>query len=86
MADRVKDIGVDDGAGVPVETVALDDALYNDGTGHTRAADEGLMRPAQMSLVQLYIPVELAQVTVGELGELGVCQFRDVFTRPSDGM
>lgn len=31
-----------------------------------------------MSLIQLYIPSEIAQTTVAELGELGKIQFRDV--------
>lgn len=31
-----------------------------------------------MSLVQLYIPTEVAHDTVAELGELGDVQFKDV--------
>lgn len=31
-----------------------------------------------MSLVQLYIPTEVAHDTVAELGELGNVQFKDV--------
>lgn len=32
----------------------------------------------QMSLVQLFIPTEMAHDTVAELGELGDVQFKDV--------
>jgi len=35
-------------------------------------------RSEEMSLIQLYIPAEVAQPTVAELGELGLVQFRDV--------
>ena len=34
-----------------------------------------------MSLVQLYIPTEVAHDTVAELGELGNVQFKDVRVR-----
>ncbi|CAG8444314.1 4229_t:CDS:10 [Acaulospora colombiana] len=37
-----------------------------------------LFRSEEMSLIQLYIPQETAQLTVAELGELGLIQFRDV--------
>lgn len=37
-----------------------------------------LFRSEEMSLIQLYIPAEVAQPTVAELGELGLVQFRDV--------
>lgn len=37
-----------------------------------------LFRSEEMSLIQLYISVEVAQPTVAELGELGLIQFRDV--------
>jgi hypothetical protein len=39
---------------------------------------EGMLRAAEMSLIQLYIPVEVAQYTIAELGDLGICQFKDV--------
>lgn len=32
-----------------------------------------------MSLIQLYIPSEVAASTIAELGELGSCQFKEVF-------
>ncbi|TPX59323.1 hypothetical protein PhCBS80983_g02539 [Powellomyces hirtus] len=37
-----------------------------------------LFRSEEMSLVQLYIPLEIAQPTVSELGELGHVEFRDL--------
>ncbi|ORY99322.1 V-type ATPase, V0 complex, 116kDa subunit family [Syncephalastrum racemosum] len=37
-----------------------------------------LFRSEEMSLVQLYIPAEVAQPCVAELGELGKVQFRDL--------
>ncbi|KAF9907143.1 H(+)-transporting V0 sector ATPase subunit a [Linnemannia zychae] len=37
-----------------------------------------LFRSEEMSLIQLYIPAEVAQPTVAELGELGLVQFRDL--------
>ncbi|RUS16492.1 V-type ATPase 116kDa subunit family-domain-containing protein, partial [Jimgerdemannia flammicorona] len=37
-----------------------------------------LFRSEEMSLIQLYIPSEVAQPTVAELGELGLVQFRDL--------
>ncbi|KAJ3299275.1 H(+)-transporting V0 sector ATPase subunit a [Borealophlyctis nickersoniae] len=37
-----------------------------------------LLRSEDMSLIQLYIPLEIAQPTVAELGELGQIQFRDL--------
>jgi V-type H+-transporting ATPase subunit a len=42
--------------------------------------EEGLLRSAHMSLIQLYMPLEVAQSTIAELGELGICQFKDVPT------
>lgn len=47
-------------------------------TNSNVVADEGMLRPARMSLIQLYVPLEVAQHTIAELGELGVCQFKDV--------
>ncbi|KAJ2958854.1 hypothetical protein NQZ79_g5578 [Umbelopsis isabellina] len=41
-------------------------------------AQTTLFRSEEMSLVQLYIPSEIAQPTVTELGELGLLQFRDL--------
>ncbi len=40
--------------------------------------EESLFRSAAMSLIQLYIPAEVAYNTVTELGELGNVQFKDV--------
>ncbi|KNC97988.1 uncharacterized protein SPPG_06975 [Spizellomyces punctatus DAOM BR117] len=37
-----------------------------------------LFRSEEMSLIQLYIPLEIAQPTVAELGELGQVEFRDL--------
>lgn len=37
-----------------------------------------LFRSEEMSFIQLYIPNEVCQPTVAELGELGLVQFRDV--------
>jgi V-type H+-transporting ATPase subunit a len=37
-----------------------------------------LFRSEEMSLVQLFIPAEVAHTCVAELGELGKVQFRDV--------
>lgn len=37
-----------------------------------------LLRSEPMSLVQIYIPNDVAHPTVAELGELGRVQFKDV--------
>ncbi|KAF9347065.1 H(+)-transporting V0 sector ATPase subunit a [Mortierella sp. AD094] len=41
-------------------------------------AESNFFRSEEMSLIQLYIPAEVAQPTVSELGELGLVQFRDL--------
>ncbi|KAI8348008.1 V-type ATPase, V0 complex, 116kDa subunit family [Mortierella sp. GBAus27b] len=41
-------------------------------------AESTFFRSEEMSLIQLYIPSEVAQPTVAELGELGLVQFRDL--------
>lgn len=41
-------------------------------------ASESLYRSAHMSLIQLFIPSEVAHATVTELGELGNVQFKDL--------
>lgn len=41
---------------------------------------ESLYRSATMSLIQLFIPSEVAHATVSELGGLGNVQFKDVST------
>jgi len=55
--------------------------LYRSTSG-TRArgsmSHSTLFRSEEMSLIQLYIPAEVAQQTIAELGELGLIQFRDV--------
>lgn len=40
--------------------------------------NEGMLRPGHMVLIQMYMPAEVAQGTLAELGEVGLCQFRDV--------
>ncbi|KAI9237374.1 MAG: V-type ATPase, V0 complex, 116kDa subunit family [Podila humilis] len=40
--------------------------------------ESSFFRSEEMSLIQLYIPAEVAQPTVAELGELGLVQFRDL--------
>lgn len=37
-----------------------------------------LFRSEEMSLIQLFIPAEVAHTCIAELGELGKVQFRDV--------
>ena len=37
-----------------------------------------MFRSAPMTLLQLYIPSEAAQITIAELGQLELLQFRDV--------
>lgn len=41
-------------------------------------ADSNCKGSEQMSLVQLFVPTEVAHDTVAELGELGNVQFKDV--------
>jgi len=47
----------------------------------TAMSESTFFRSEEMSLIQLYIPAEVAQPTVSELGELGLVQFRDVRER-----
>ncbi|KAI8916015.1 V-type ATPase, V0 complex, 116kDa subunit family [Gorgonomyces haynaldii] len=42
------------------------------------SAPSSLFRSEQMSLVQLYVPLEIAPQTIAELGELGEIQFNDL--------
>lgn len=41
-------------------------------------ATSSLFRSEKMSLLQFYIPFEVAQATIHELGEAGLVHFRDV--------
>ncbi|RKP36577.1 hypothetical protein BJ085DRAFT_41280 [Dimargaris cristalligena] len=41
-------------------------------------AKSSLFRSEEMTLIQLYIPAEIAKPTVSELGELGAVEFRDL--------
>jgi V-type H+-transporting ATPase subunit a len=53
-----------------------------------KEADMSIFRSEPMSLAQIYIPAEIAQATIAELGEAGLIQFRDLdpsttaFARP----
>ncbi len=42
--------------------------------------EQNMFRSSPMSLIQLYIPVEAAQVVTLRAGDLGLIQFRDVNT------
>lgn len=42
------------------------------------STQNSLFRSEDMSLVQLYIPSEIAQATVAELGEIGSLEFLDL--------
>ncbi|KAF9331854.1 H(+)-transporting V0 sector ATPase subunit a, partial [Podila minutissima] len=53
--------------------------LYrSNGKSRITMAESTFFRSEEMSLIQLYIPAEVAQPTVSELGELGLVQFRDL--------
>ena len=41
---------------------------------------ESMFRSSPMALIQLYIPMEAAQVVTMRAGDLGLVQFRDVFS------
>ncbi|ORY48231.1 V0/A0 complex, 116-kDa subunit of ATPase [Rhizoclosmatium globosum] len=47
-------------------------------TKNQQATMGSLWRSEEMSMVQLYIPMEIAQPTVAEIGDLGLIQFRDL--------
>ena len=42
------------------------------------SGEQRLFRSELMSMVQLYIPTEIAVDTISALGELGLIQYRDV--------
>lgn len=46
-----------------------------------RSEEEAIFRSAEMSLVQFYIPQEIARDTAYTLGQLGLVQFRDLNAR-----
>ncbi|KAF9419078.1 H(+)-transporting V0 sector ATPase subunit a [Podila epigama] len=63
----------------------FDDTLHSQrnipySANRTRITMNGstFFRSEEMSLIQFYIPAEVAQPTVAELGELGLVQFRDL--------
>jgi V-type H+-transporting ATPase subunit a len=45
-----------------------------------------LFRSEEMSLIQLFIPAEVAHTCVAELGELGQVQFRDVSFKKNENL
>ena len=58
-------------------------ATSSSGTPTTMSS---LFRSEEMSLIQLYIPLEIAQPTVAELGEVGSVEFRDVRVSLNHGL
>ena len=49
-----------------------------DGLVRQKPVKEGFIRSADMTLIQLYIPIELANFTLAELGILKLVQFIDM--------
>ncbi|KAI8870578.1 V0/A0 complex, 116-kDa subunit of ATPase [Ramicandelaber brevisporus] len=58
--------------------MALPTSSANSAAVAAATEDSSLFRSEQMTLIELYMPTEIAHATVAELGELGLVQFRDL--------
>ncbi|KAJ3342562.1 H(+)-transporting V0 sector ATPase subunit a [Gonapodya sp. JEL0774] len=68
-----------DSPGVDVET-NLPHATSPQSPDKGSIRSTSLFRSARMSLTRIYIPLEIAQATYAEIGEIGLVQFRDLNT------